>query len=215
MITTIQLFDKDKNPISDKLIEINDKRLICDCDQIDLLPRGAIIDSDNFDIKVDSKVKDKYIVNKKNLKRIRFASGLGCCGPCGETMNVFDKFDRMIGYEFGDCYMSHCVIIPKDCVIANVEQQNNSFSLFALTEYNKKQKIVERIVGLDYDKAKRILEIEVKKRLKWEICNPVIEKELENKTTYYELKDIANKLDKFKNIDKFWLFTKYDNIIGF
>lgn len=211
MEAAIQLFDKGNNPITDWLIEINDKRLICNCDSIDYIPVGSIVDCDNFDLEWNVVPKNMFIVNKKDLINVNYKSASGCCGPDGDIMNVIDNSDRCLGNEFGDCWMSHFIIIPKGNAIVKQKLQEEIFMIFALTEYNKKQKIVDRVVGVDYYIAKQRLNLLIHERLKWEINNSKIENELKEKITYCELTDIAFQLDKLKNIDDFWLYTKFES----
>ena len=83
--TTIQLFDKKGNPITDKLVQICDSRLLCTCDSIDLLPLGAIIDNEKCDLYSEGKMDKNFLVNKQDLKNIIYSDVFnGCCGPAGD-----------------------------------------------------------------------------------------------------------------------------------
>ncbi len=209
--TVIQLFDKKGNPITDKLIEIDDFRLLCWCDCIDLLPLGSIIDTKNYDICNEGKIGTNFLVNKQDLKNITYSDVFnGCCGPSGDLMNVFDLNNHPIAFEYGDCWMNAYIRIPKKNVIAKREKGEKAIILFALTEYNNKEKIVDRVVGFDYNIVKQRLDVKVDERLDIEINDTEIEKEFKEKMEYMPLNHLSLELNEDNNNNDFWLFTKYD-----
>ena len=106
--------------------------------------------------------------------------------------------------------MSPFIRIPKRNVIAKKEKGENAVILFALTEYNNEEKIVDRVIGFDYHIVKQRLDIKIDARLDTEINDPETEKELKEKMEYMRLKDISLELDADENNNEFWLFTKYD-----
>lgn len=206
----IQLLDKDYNFITDWLIEITDDKLICNCDSIDLLPIGSIIDFANCNLNWLNVEKECYIVNKADLKNIKINNEIthGCCGSDGDVLNIFDNNLRSIGYEYGDCYMSHFIKIPKNNVTIKKEQRDNPLFIFAITEYKNKQKIIDRIVGFDYEKIIQQLQRLIDIRLKWEINDTSIENEIKSKVKFYDLDNIKHLFTE--NNNDLWLYTKYD-----
>jgi len=208
----IQLFDLNGNPITDWLIEIFDKRLLCNCDSIDYLPMGSIIDEKTFDPKQDIDHQNYYTVNKNDMKNVRYSGWTGCCGPDGDKMNVrsLDNLRIGIGYENGDCWMSHYISIPKTNVHAKMEPiTERTWSIFALTEYKKKLMIIDRVVGFDYDNVMLRLKDKINLRLKWEIKNAKTIRILKERIIYVELNDMTFKLSDLDGMDGYWLFTKY------
>ncbi|MEI6139466.1 MAG: hypothetical protein WCP85_09385 [Mariniphaga sp.] len=211
IFTTIQLFDKNGNPITDKLIQICDSRLLCTCDSIDLLPLGAIIDNEKCDLYREGNKDKNFLINKQDLKNITYSKVYnGCCGPSGDLMNVLDLNNNPIAFEYGDCWMSHYIEIPKSKVIAKREKIEEAIILFALTEYDNKEKIVDRVIGFDYNIVKQRLDKKIDERLHSEINDSETEKELKEKMEYIRLQDISIELGEDNDIDDFWLFTKYD-----
>jgi len=206
----IQLFDLNGNPITDWLIEIFDKRLLCTCDSIDYLPMGSIIDEKTFDPEQDIENQKYYTVNKNDMINVRYSGWSGCCGPDGYKLNVRSWDNLRIGYEYGDCYMSHYISIPKTNVHAKMEHiADKTWSIFALTEYKKELKIIDRVVGFDYDKVMLRLKDKINFRLKWEIKNAKTIKILKERITYVELNEMTFELSELDGIDGYWLFTKY------
>lgn len=211
---TLQLFDKKNNPISNRLKEINDERLTCYCDNIDFLPMGAIIDSDKFDVDYPLGDEEYFIVNKKDLNNVKTTTHntKGCCGPDGDVLNIFDNEDNPIGYEYGDCWMSHFIKIPQNNVMIKEISTDNYYVIFAITEYDKSEKIVDRIVGIDYQDTIQKLKTLVNERLKWEIENELFRKELDGKVVYKEFDEISYMFTNAKKIEDLWLFTKYESV---
>lgn len=211
---TLQLFDKKHNPITNRLKEITDERLVCYCDSIDFLPMGAIIDSAKFDVDYPLGDEEYFIVNKKDLNNVKITTHntQGCCGPDGDVLNIFDNEDNPIGYEYGDCWMSHFIKIPKNNVMIKESSTDKYYIIFAITEYKKSEKIVDRIIGKDYKGAIQKLSTLVNERLKWEIENDQIRKELEKKVVYKEFEELTHFFENVERKEDLWLFTKYENV---
>lgn len=122
----IKLFNQNNDPITNWLDELFDSRMVCIDDDVDLLPIGTIIDCDNYQIVGLDIYNGDLLVNKNSLVNIIVSDHyVGCCGHCGETINIFDENSKDIGFEYNDCWMSHFVRIPKSNVI--IKKENSEF----------------------------------------------------------------------------------------
>jgi len=210
----IRLLNKANEPITNWLIKLNNKDLLCeDLDQIDLLPMGGIIDCDTFDFEYDKDCRSSYLINIKdftdNVRKNEIY--LGCCGHFGETANIFDKSGNEIGFEFGDCYMCHYVRIPKENVIVEMQENTDEFTLFAISRYEHKDYIIDRIIGYDKDEICKKLMRQVDKRLAFELSKITVRKEMRRNIKYLNLNTLKTKYLINKKIEDMFLFTKYNN----
>lgn len=206
----IQLYDLQNNPISDWLIEITDNRLLCNLDSIQFVPIGSIYKTNNFMVEDE----ESYLVYKNDLKNIHVNDKIshGCCGADGDILNVFDLQKNQIGYDYADCWMSHCVRIPIQNVVLKSEAIESYQIIFALVEYKNTLRIVDRIVCLQYNNViKHRFEKQVTERLIWEIRDKNLRAELQSKVQYKRFDEIEFLL-KNENEHEIWLHTKYEII---
>ena len=206
--TLIQLFGKTGLRLSEKLVLVNDKRLLCGCDGIDKLPVGSIADRAEAEMLGFLVPQKSYIVNIKDLLNVTVNRDItcGCCGPDGDVLNIFDTDGYPIGYEHSDCYQSPFVEIPKENVNVVISEVQSVCYLFALSYYKRAKVIVERAAGIDYDSTLKKLEGLIYERLAWELIEPQIDPVLAG-IHYKELSELTDFLNVEKT-DYLWLYTK-------
>ena len=208
----IRLLNKDKEPITNWLIVLNNKDLLCDnLDQIDFIPIGGIIDCKKFDFGNNIYCEDSYLINIKDFNRKRIINDgySGCCGNSGDMLNIYDENDNEIGYEFGDCYMHHYVEIPKKNITTETRKNKAEMTLFAVSKYENENYLIDRIIGTDKQEITRKLDKQVKRRLKDEISKDKILKIFKENIKYIGIIEFKTKYIKDKKIEDVCLFTKY------
>lgn len=167
----IQLADKQGLIISKPLFELNEKNLICQERNTNLVPIGMYIESQKFSLEwQNDRDKDDFLINKNDLLNCSdtFTKTVGCCGPDGEYMNIASNNNIPLGYEFGDCYMPHCIRIPKAFVkVIETKVEKIPLMLVAIIMENNQMKIVERMIADNFD---QIVEFNVliEQKLKWQ-----------------------------------------------
>jgi hypothetical protein len=202
----ITLLDKKSLRITGPLLELHDEIMVCSQSRADLIPQGAIIDTQKVSVEFSHPKKGFYVVNKKDLINFRddLVPTAGCCGADGLRLNIASINDLPLGYEHSDCYMPHCVLIPKENVVAKVSgTQGSPIFLFAVSELNKRPLLIERMIANKIDEAYR-LDAVAREKISMMEEDEEIKNRLLEKIRIAELKQIEYLLARYEDHTQLW-----------
>lgn len=203
----ITLCDKKRLRITGPLYELEDNLLVCEHSRTDLIPKGTIIDTEKVSLEWPHPRKGYYVMNKKDLINFRddHVRASGCCGADGRDLNIASSNGLPVGYEHGDCYMPHFVLIPKQNIIEERSGDNSTaLFLFAVSEVNKRPVFIDRIMAAGLDDAYK-LEALARKTIVEHTEDKKVRSELLDKMYVAELGQVRYIIDKVENVQALYL----------
>lgn len=151
----------------------------------------------------------KIFINKQDLYGLKEDTSKteGCCGSDGGTPTLFDDEGAIIGFEFNDCWLSHCIMIRLQDIVILEDQINDIDCYISSCKYEEKRLILERVSGNDVDL--KLLKERSINAIKGEITETIEIEQAIQSLKVFKVITLEQREKLIEAKDEIFLFTKY------